>query len=69
MGYDDRQIEELRRTIDSVPCDLALVGTPFDLGQLIESNKTLLRVSYEVDQPGSEALEKLLDGFLESLDR
>jgi predicted GTPase len=64
MGYDDTQTEELRETIDNVPCDLVLVGTPFDLGQLIESNKTLLRVSYEMDQASSRTLSQVLDEFL-----
>jgi len=68
MGYDDSQTAELQQTIDRVPCDLALVGTPFDLGRLIKTKKTLLRVSYEVDQAGSEALESILDRFLASLD-
>lgn len=68
MGYSDEQTAELRETIDRVPCDLALVGTPFDLGRLIESNKTLLRVSYGVDKPGSEALEEVLNEFIDSLD-
>jgi predicted GTPase len=67
MGYDDRQVAELKETIDAVPCDLALVGTPFDLGRLIDSKKPLLRVSYEVDQSGSDALEEVLDEFLDSL--
>jgi len=69
MGYDDNQIEELRETIDKVPCDLVLVGTPFDLGRLINTSKTLLRVSYEVDQAGSVALSNVLDRFFRSLEQ
>ena len=64
MGYDDEQREELRETIERVPCDLVLVGTPFDLARLIETEKTLLRVSYEMDQAGTDALSEVLDEFL-----
>jgi predicted GTPase len=63
MGYDDTQIAELQVTIDAVPCDLVLVGTPFDLGRLVKSKKPMLRISYEVDDAGSAALERLLARF------
>ncbi|UCF37180.1 MAG: GTPase [Acidobacteriota bacterium] len=64
MGYGDTQVEELRQSINAVPCDLVLVGTPFDLGRLIKCDKPLVRVRYEMDQQGTEALSKLLDRFL-----
>jgi predicted GTPase len=69
MGYDERQIQELRETIEKVPCDLVLVGTPVNLGEIIQSKKPMLRISYEMDQPGTEALGETLDKFLASLDR
>jgi len=64
MGYDHKQIQDLQQTINNVPCDLVLVGTPIDLGRLIESNKRLLRVSYEMDEEGTNALSVSLDSFL-----
>jgi predicted GTPase len=64
MGYDHKQIQELQQTINNVPCDLVLVGTPIDLGRLVESNKRLLRVFYEMDEEGTNALSAALDSFL-----
>lgn len=64
MGYGDTQIRELQETINSVPCDLVLVGTPFDLGRLIKSEKPLLRVRYELDEHGTQELERLLKTFV-----
>ena len=63
MGYGDDQVQELQETINAVPCDLVLVGTPFDLGRLVEVNKPMLRVTYEVDEPGTAALAQLLEDF------
>ena len=64
MGYGEEQVRELEETINAVPCDLVLVGTPFDLGRLIKSDKPLLRVTYELDEVGTKALARILDGFL-----
>jgi predicted GTPase len=49
MGYSDRQREELKQTIERVPCDLVLVATPIDLARVIEIGQPTLRVSYEVE--------------------
>lgn len=63
MGYGKRQIEELEATINAVPCDLVLVGTPFDLSRLIRANKPVVRVSYELDPATSTALAEILQPF------
>jgi len=65
MGYGDKQVSELQQTINAVPCDVVLVGTPFDLASMIESDKPLVRVTYDLDEPGTAALKKELEGFLE----
>ena len=60
MGYDDAQVNDLKETIDKVPCDMVLVGTPFDLNRLVKIEKPMLRVTYELDDPGTAALEKII---------
>jgi predicted GTPase len=54
MGYGGKQMRELERTINAVPCDLVLIGTPIDLGRMLKINKPALRVTYELEerQPG-----------------
>ena len=64
MGYGKTQIAELKKTIEKAPCDAVLVGTPFDLGRLIKTDRPLIQVSYEMDAAGTKALEKILEGFL-----
>ncbi len=64
MGYGEQQVRDLHATIDAVPCDLVLVGTPFDLGRLIHSRHPMMRVRYSLDQPATDRLAVILDQFL-----
>jgi predicted GTPase len=50
MGYGKQQIRELERTINAVPCDLVLIGTPIDLSRMLKINKPALRVTYELEE-------------------
>jgi len=67
MGYGEDQVRDLQETINAVPCDVVLVGTPFDLARLVDCNKPLIRVRYELDETSSEALAAILDKFLEEV--
>jgi predicted GTPase len=60
MGYSDTQVSELEQTINAVPCDIVLIGTPIDLGRLIKINKPHVRVTYSLKQTGGPALETLI---------
>jgi len=60
MGYGAQQIEELEETINATPCDLVLVATPIDLGRLIEVDKPVLRVRYELQEIGQPTLKDVL---------
>lgn len=64
MGYGEQQVRDLQATIDAVPCDLVLVGTPFDLARLIRTRKPMIRVAYNLDAQADDALNRILDGFL-----
>jgi predicted GTPase len=64
IGYGEKQVRELEETINAVPCDLVLIGTPFDLTRLVRTHHPVLRVTYALDAQASAALEKALDGFL-----
>jgi predicted GTPase len=64
MGYGDQQVRDLQATIDAVPCDLVLVGTPFDLARLVKTRHPMVRVNYSLDQASTTELAQLLDRFL-----
>ena len=61
MGYGQTQRDDLEETINRVDADLVLVGTPIDLNRLIEVNKPMLRVQYELQEIGQPTLLDLLD--------
>jgi len=60
MGYGPRQIKELDETIDAVPCDVVVSGTPIDLGRVLTTNKPIVQVRYELDEIGHPNLEDVL---------
>jgi len=64
MGYGDQQIRDLEATIDAIPCDVVLVGTPFDLARLVRSSRPMVRVTYGLDSEATSALESVLNDFL-----
>ena len=60
MGYGPKQIKELDATIDAVPCDVVVSGTPIDLGRVLTPNKPIVQVRYELDEIGHPNLEDVL---------
>lgn len=63
MGYGQNQINELSQTIDKVECDLVIGATPIDLGRLIQSNKKILRVTYDLEEIGAPDLKEILSDY------
>ena len=64
MGYGEQQVADLQATIDAVPCDVVLVGTPLDLSRLVRSRHPMIRVKYALDAKAAEELGRVLDDFL-----
>jgi len=60
MGYSEGQIQDLKNTIDRIPCDLVLFATPIHLPRLLSIGKPTLRVRYEYQDHGNPALDKIL---------
>lgn len=48
MGYGQQQMADMQATIEKVPCDLVLVGTPIDLDRLLTIKQPHARVRYEL---------------------
>jgi predicted GTPase len=67
VGYGEKQITELKETIDATPCDVVLIGTPIDLRKVINLNKPTVRVKYELQVLGPVCLEELVDDFLKGI--
>ena len=64
MGYGKKQMEELETTINAVPCDTVIIGTPIDLGKLLKINKPSTRVRYELDAHDKNVLPDAIKKIL-----
>ena len=60
MGYGQKQILELEETINQTDCDIVITGTPVDLRRRIKINKPIVRATYEFQELGKPALEKMI---------
>ncbi len=61
MGYGDAQRDDLEETINRTDADIVVVGTPIDLGRILEANKPMLRVRYELQEIGQPTLLEVLE--------
>ncbi|HUK50468.1 MAG TPA: hypothetical protein VLV18_05485, partial [Terriglobales bacterium] len=61
LGYGDTQVKELEKTINAIPCDLVVIGTPIDLRNVLTLNKPAVRARYELQEPGTPNLMQILD--------
>jgi predicted GTPase len=63
MGYGAVQLAELQATIDAVPCDLVLLGTPVELRRTLRVRQPLARARYELEEVHPGGLEAALAGL------
>lgn len=61
MGYGQQQRDDLEETLNNVDADVVIVATPIDLGRIIEINKPMVRVRYELQEIGVPTLKSLLE--------
>jgi predicted GTPase len=64
MGYGDEQVHDLETTIDKVPCDAVIIGTPIDLRRVLNISKPSVRVQYTLDEVTKPDLSTILEEFL-----
>jgi predicted GTPase len=65
MGYSDEQLKELEDAINNTEADVVVSGTPIDLGKLLNVNKPVVRVGYELEEKGEPNLETIITEFEE----
>jgi predicted GTPase len=64
MGYSDKQLKELQKTINSAKCDAVIIGTPIRLSRLIRINKPVVRIRYSLEEISRPDLEEIISSFL-----
>jgi len=63
MGYDAAQRADLEATINAVPCDVVLLGTPMDLRHGLALRHQVTRARYEMEEAGPPSLDEVLQGL------
>ena len=64
MGYGDKQVDELEKTINASDCDIVVSGTPIDLKRILKNvNKPIIRVRYDLQVKGEPSLDDVLRGI------
>ncbi|MEM3839091.1 MAG: cyclic 2,3-diphosphoglycerate synthase [Candidatus Micrarchaeaceae archaeon] len=61
VGYSPKQVRDLEATINAAECDLVISATPTDIRHILNANKPIVQVYYELRPHGvglDEALEK-----------
>lgn len=68
MGYDNEQVHDLQETIRATKCDTVVIGTPIDLGALInpcDKASVVAQYNLAVVPEHVEGFDKALDSFYE----
>lgn len=61
LGYSEKQLKELERSINAVECDAVVLGTPSDLTKMIKIRKPVARVAFEAFEVGKPSLGEFID--------
>jgi predicted GTPase len=64
MGYSPEQIHDLETTINRVPCEAVIIGTPIDLRRILKIKKPSTRVQYSLGEQSKPDLQDALDSFI-----
>jgi len=64
MGYGEEQLRDLEATINATDCDAVVIGTPIDLGRIVNIKKPTTRVFYDLQEIGEPNLEGILAEFV-----
>ena len=67
LGYYQEQLLDLEATINAVPADLVVSATPFSLGSLVNVDKPLVQVAYEMSERGEPRLSDVVRKFLRTM--
>ncbi len=66
MGYSQKQIKDLEATVNLADCDTVISATPTDLRKIINANKPIVQVSYELS-PRGEGFDNTIKAFASAI--
>uniref|UniRef100_A0A7C1PC30 GTPase n=1 Tax=Thermofilum pendens TaxID=2269 RepID=A0A7C1PC30_THEPE len=63
LGYGVKQMRDLEETLNRVPADTIVMGTPSDLSRLLKLNKPVAHVSFELQELSGNELARAVAEF------
>ncbi len=64
LGYGPEQLADMKASIDAVPAEAVVIGTPIDLSKVVEISKPFTRVYYDLDDAALPQLESAISEIL-----
>lgn len=64
LGYSETQMKELEETLNKIPADAIVLGTPSDLRRFLKLNKPAVRVFYEARDTSTPGLREIIQEFI-----
>lgn len=64
LGYGQKQIKELEKSINKTPADSIVIATPVDLRKFLKLNKPAVKVTYELEEKKGPKLRMLIKKYL-----
>ena len=66
MGYNPKEIRDLEATVNNADCDVVISATPINLRSMINANKPMVRVSYEL-KPNGKEFDDIIERFVKKI--
>jgi len=64
-GYSSQQIKDLEETLNAVPADVIIAGTPIKLERLVKVNKPIVQVKYDIKIIEGPTIADMINTFLD----
>ncbi len=64
-GYTPSQVRDLEETLRRMPVDVIVSGTPIDLSRIVNIDKPIVRVWYDIEIVEGPDIKEIVDRFLE----
>ncbi len=64
-GYTPSQIKDLEETLRKMPVDVIVSGTPIDLSRIVDADKPIVRVWYDIEIVEGPSISEIVDRFLD----
>ena len=60
VGYGEAQLRDLQETVNAVPAEIVISATPVNLAEIMELNKPVVQVRYELEEVSEPTLADVL---------